>query len=230
MLAASKARAVRQLLWRGLSTAVKKAAPSVTKAEIPPQLQVMAGYMEYLDTALAKTDKLNSSMEDLKKTYAKKRELKQTIKWTDPSEIDKLFIQAEEQKEDIVAEIAELRALLKSAKKVFAVDAPDGFSDAAFNEELLEINRIINDAAEHEDKAAVEKRHEMEAELRKKVFAVDAPDGVTDAAVKEELLEITHIIDDAAEHESRQAVDKKHKMENTMRKDRTRTQQTEQDW
>jgi CHASE3 domain sensor protein len=121
IMLASKSRIIRQLLLRGLSTQVKKAAPSVTKAEVPPQLHLMAGYMEYLDTALAKTEKLDSSMKDLKKTYTKKRDLKQTIKWTDPSEMDKLFIQAEEQKEDIAREIAELRQLLQTAKKVFAV-------------------------------------------------------------------------------------------------------------
>ncbi len=59
----------------------------------------------------------------------------------------------------------------------FFQDAPDGFSDAAFKEEMLEIAHIIDDAAEHEGKAAVEKQRGMEAELRKKVFAVKAPDG-----------------------------------------------------
>jgi hypothetical protein len=93
---------------------------------------------------------------------------------------------------------------------------------------MLEIAHIIDDAAEHEDKAAVEKRHAMEVELRKKVFAVDAPDGETDAAFKEEMIEIDHIIDDAAKVENKDAVEKKHKVEDTVRKDRTRD--PEHDW
>ena len=213
-----KNRGLSRLMMRSFSTQIKKSTPSVTKTEVPPELQVMAGYAEHVDAMTEKADNLEKSMGDLKKTYEKKRQLKPDVKWMDSSEIDRLFIQAAEQKEDMAAEIAELKEILKSAKQIFAVDAPDGETDWHLKEEMSEVNHLIEDAAKLEDTDAVKREHQMAEELRKKIYAVDAPDGETDGHINEEMEEITHIIDDAAVLEDTDAVKREHQMAEELNK------------
>ena len=145
--------------------------------KVAPDLRVMAGYMEYLDTMIAKTKKIEESMEDLKETYAKKRDI--IVTWTDIPDIDAFFEQSGEQKAEISARLAELKTIMADAKDAFAVDGP----------------------------------HEA--------FAVDAPDGLPDALVFEEMQEIKHIIEEEAEIEAQIAkedVDYQHKIEDEIEK------------
>lgn len=218
---------------RVLSTELKKTVvvPSLTKAEIPPELQVMAGYMEYIDTMLAKTTKMERQMANLEETYAKKRALRSEVKWTDASEIDKLFVVAQEQKRDMAAEIAGLKQMLLDARQVFAVDAPDGDSDGHVNEELFQVNRIIEEASQHEDKDAVIKQHMATERILKeqgKVFAVDAPDGDSDGHVQEEMHEVNRIIEEASQSEDKQAIIMQHKVQEKIQMERAKD--AEHDW
>jgi hypothetical protein len=126
-------------------------------------------------------------------------------------------------------EVEELRQLIKTAPKTFAVDAPDGETDGHWGEEMKEVNAILEDVAAHKDeiKARLSKLKEMMKE-NQKIFAVDSPDGEDDGHLKEELEEINHIIEDAAEHEDKEKIEYQHKMEDAVRKERARD--PEHDW
>jgi hypothetical protein len=68
-----------------------------------------------------------------------------------------------------------------------------GERDWHIQQEKLEINHIIGEAANSEDPVVVEKKHKMQADTaatNAKTFAVDAPDGESDGPVQEELYEI----------------------------------------
>jgi hypothetical protein len=105
---------------------------------------------------------------------------------------------------------------IEEAKATFAVDAPDGETDWHLKLEMEEIKHIIDDAAVLEDAAAIQAKHDATAafaEETKHTLAVDAPDGETDWHVKQEKLEINHIIDETANFEDPAVMEKKHKME-----------------
>jgi hypothetical protein len=183
----------------------------------------MADHLEYLDDMIERTIKMEESMEGLKDTYAKKRVEFTNIGWTDSAEIDRLFDQAAMQKDELSGQIAELRKVMAAARqKGFAVDAPDGTSDAMRRENLNQVNRIINFAAEHEDKDHVRFEHQQA------IRGVDAPDGTSDAMLEEDLKEVDEIIDYAAKHEDKEHIEYEHKMEDAVRKKHARD--PERDW
>jgi hypothetical protein len=157
--------------------------------------QLMAGYREYLDQMMDKTSKIESSMQALRETSLTQKKQyaattgTTTIKWTDASEIDKLFDESVKHKDDISTELAKLQSILHEARQEFyyGVDAPDGEGDWHVREEMQEIKHIIDNAAVLEDKDEVMRRHKMEAEAAAQIYAVDAPDGESDGYVKEHL-------------------------------------------
>jgi len=100
--------------------------------------------------------------------------------WEDKVEVDARHAQAVEQ------------------QKTFAVDAPDGSCDAQFRDEILEIQNLMEDVAEMEDKEFVRRLQAISDDLRKKVFAVDAPDGEADGDLKEEVKQAQSIVDEVA--------------------------------
>ena len=77
----------------------------------------------------------------------------------------------------------------------------------------------------------------MQAELRNlrakvqeldPTFGVDAPDGDSDGHVQEELQEVKHIIDEAAQHEDANLINKQHELEDDVHKFHARD--PEHDW
>jgi BMFP domain-containing protein YqiC len=48
---------------------------------------------------------------------------------------------------ELESDLAEVKGMLRDAKRTFAVDAPDGESDGHIQEELEEIKHIIDDSA-----------------------------------------------------------------------------------
>ena len=117
--------------------------------KVPPEDyydgHLMADRLEYLDDMLDKTLEIESHMENLKETYAKKRQAYRDSASLD--EMEKLFLQAEEQKQMISAQIASLKKTLIGAKSAaYAVDAPDGTSDELEELFVQEANDIINDS------------------------------------------------------------------------------------
>ena len=80
----------------------------------------------------------------------------------------------------------------------------------------------------------IEKLESEVTVLRNKVkeldptFAVDAPDGDSDGHVLEEMLEVEHIIEDAAIHENKKEIDQRHKLEKDVEKFHARD--PEHDW
>jgi len=187
---------------------------------------LLADQLEYLDDMIEKTAKMEEQMKELQEQHAM-AVTQAGVKWMDAAEIDELFKSSTQKKQELAAQMAELKELMASARKTFAVDAPDGESDWHLKDEMAEINHIIDDAAVLEDKIAVLKlRKEQEEAV--KTFAVDAPDGEPDARLKEELDELNHIIDDAAALEDKEAVLKKHKLESKLQKERARD--PEHDW
>ena len=69
--------------------------------------------------------------------------------------------------ESLETELADLKAQMAEAQKVFAVDAPDGDSDAHKIEEQDEVNHIIDDAAVIEDKDEIEAKHKLQDDVKK---------------------------------------------------------------
>jgi hypothetical protein len=112
-------------------------------------------------------------------------------------------------------------------KQTFAVDAPDGTSDALLKEELHEVENIIDFAAAHEDADAVNKLHAA-LEDAKKIIGVEAPDGTSDALLKGEEKEVEEIINFAATHEDKDKINKIHELMDAVKKERVRD--PEHDW
>jgi hypothetical protein len=128
---------------------------------------LLTDHLEYLDDMLDKTLKIETFMEELKQTYAQKREAFEQQGPGSNEEIEGLFEKSASQKEQISHQIASLKALLKQVQGTFAVDAPDGTSDAQLREGLKEVDQIIDYAAEHEDTKKINKRHELENAVKK---------------------------------------------------------------
>jgi len=64
-------------------------------------------------------------------------------------------------------ELQEVKTMVRDARRIYAVDAPDGESDDIVKETLEEVNHIIEDAAKIEDVAKIKKQHQMETEVKK---------------------------------------------------------------
>ncbi|GAX27951.1 hypothetical protein FisN_32Lh029 [Fistulifera solaris] len=175
----------QRLYRRLLSSQAKRAASD-------PELQLMAGYLEHLDSLMESTRNIERSMEKLHETYAHKKTAIQrpTIQWTDTSEIDRLFDQSQQHKDDIAAELEKMKRFLIDARTIFAVEAPDGISDAMEKEDMKQAAHIIDEAAIYEDKEEIDAQH--------RTFAVDAPDGNTDGEIEAELREVREIIERGA--------------------------------
>jgi hypothetical protein len=157
---------------------------------------------DMLETTLA----LENSMQDLKDTYAQKRH---AFTKRQPGKMNVLFDQAAAQKEQMSKQIASLKAKMVEARTNFAVDAPDGTSDAQAKANHDAVNDIINYAANHEDYDKVIEQHQQarfERARARKTFAVDAPDGSPDA----NLDAVNDIINYAADHEDYDKVVKQH--------------------
>jgi hypothetical protein len=162
---------------------------------------------DMLDTTLA----MENSMQDLKDTYAQKRS---TFRKNQPDKLNVLFDQAAAQKDQISKQIASLRAKMVEARgSNFAVDAPDGTSDAQAKANIDAVNDIINFAATHEDYDKVVNQHQQarfERARARKTFAVDAPDGTPDDLIKRTKEEVDEIINYAATHEDYDKVVNQH--------------------
>lgn len=186
---------------------------------------LMADHLEFMDDMIEKTLKMEESMENLKGTYQKKKDAYNNIGFTTSADLDNLFETAKIQKGELSEQIASLKAAIEAQKartSSFAVDAPDGTSDAMRAENLKQVDDIIDYAAEHEDKKSVEFKHKM------KIRGVDAPDGTSDAMRAENLKQVDDIIDYAAEHEDKDKIEYEHKMDDAVRKERARD--PEHDW
>jgi len=73
--------------------------------------------------------------------------------------------------------------------------------------EAAEIDRLFEQTTKTEEELAAQMaalRAKMED--AKRTYAVDGPDGDSDGHLKEEMLEINHIIEDAAAHEDKEAI------------------------
>jgi len=168
-LAASKrSPAVTATLLRGLSIQSNHHETEVAPPEDYYDGHLMADHLEYLEDMIEKTDMLKASMEELKLTkLAAVERASSGVKWIEAAEIDRLFDQTARQKEEITAGLAELKAKMAEARKTYAVDAPDGYPDGYFKEEMAEINHIIDDAAVLEDKDKINYQHKMDEKIRK---------------------------------------------------------------
>jgi predicted nuclease with RNAse H fold len=157
---------------------------------------LMADHLEYIDDVLEKTIELEDNLTKLQENYEKKEQARTNVGWVTSAEMDELFQDSKTRKEKMKQQLAEIQALLKTAKKTYAVDAPDGTCDDCVMHERQEIDHIIEDAALHEDKEAVKQLHAQD-EANRRVLGVDAPDGTSDAIFKEDLSAVEHILEDA---------------------------------
>uniref|UniRef100_A0A7S3P8L8 Uncharacterized protein n=1 Tax=Amphora coffeiformis TaxID=265554 RepID=A0A7S3P8L8_9STRA len=110
-----------------------------------------------------------------------------------------------------------------SAPPAFAVEAPDGSSDALLDAELHQVDDLIEHAAKFEDLAFVQDLHQQQDEAAK-IFAVDAPDGEADDIHQEDLHAIEEVIEYAAAHEDKEFVRRGHELEEAVRKAMTKRQ------
>jgi len=236
LVASKKAPLVGSVFFKSLSTQPthNRENPHIVQdgEEVPVEAydaegHLLTGHLEYLERMLEKTTKMEESMDELKGTYNKKREVMaasphySSIKWMEFDEIENLFNTAGQQKEEISTSIAELKAMMTEAKKTYAVDAPDGETDWHMKEEMIEVDHIIADAANFKERDHFDKR----------IYAVDAPDGEDDGHFQEELAEINQIIDDAAKVEVgalKEKITQQHKTKHAVRDARARD--PEHDW
>ena len=87
-----------------------------------------------------------------------------------------------------------------------------------------EVDRLFNTVA----KAQVTGDANANLSEPHRFYAVDAPDGETDGHLEEEIEEIMHIIEDAADHEDTEAVLHKHAMKTAF--DKIHARDPEHDW
>jgi hypothetical protein len=108
---------------------------------------------------------------------------------------------------------AEEAVLNAEAMQIFAVEAPDGSSDALLNAELHEVEDIVDYAATHENADMINRQHAEEAALvadGMRTFAVEASDGSSDAELDAELHEVEDIVEFAAMHEDVDMINSQH--------------------
>ena len=164
-------------LTGGPTTAVRAFSaayrPTQTKfvAEKVPDEDYVDGHLvnehlEYLNDMVDKTVEIEKSLDDLKETYAQKRQAYEDAGLLEDKELVSLLDKAAEQKASMAAQLSNLKTVVLNAHTM-AIDAPDGMSDSEVRENFQEVNRIIDHAAKHEDTAAVNKRHDMEEKIQK---------------------------------------------------------------
>ena len=100
--------------------------------------------------------------------------------------------------------------------KSFAVEAPDGSSEALMDAERHEVEEIIGHAAQFEDPTFVQDLHQKQQDATK-TFAVDAPDGEADDIHFEDQHAVEEVIEYAAVHEDKEKVLRTHKLEEAVR-------------
>jgi hypothetical protein len=108
------------------------------------------------------------------------------------------FAATEESVDMIKKQHTEEAVLNAEAMKTFAVEAPDGGSDALLNTELHEVKDIVDYAATHENADMINRQHAEEAALvadGMRTFAVEASDGSSDAELEAE----SHVVEDIVE-------------------------------
>jgi len=140
-----------------------------------PDLQVMAGYMEHLDQMMEQASCIESSLETLKATYALHQQqakdiapAQPTIGWMDTRDIEGLFVQqAGAQKQEISKQLTKFKQMLMDAKRIFAVDAPDGYPDVFAQEEINRIKHLMDEVAMWEDKVEVDAQHAQAVKQKK---------------------------------------------------------------
>lgn len=101
----------------------------------------------------------------------------------------------------------------------FAVDAPDGESDADMESEMEQVDHIIDDTLT---------KAQADARRKDAPFAVESPDGESDAELMGDIEEVQHIIDDAAELQDKEKIEKYHKLEEDVKK--FHAKDPEHDW
>jgi hypothetical protein len=183
-----------------------KMSDSNSRSIVPPEDyyegHLMTDHLEYLDDILEKTVRIENSLDELLVAYAKKKELLSTstnVNWMGSHEIQDLFVSSSLQKKQMQQELSELKVLLQEAKEaalkksLVGVDAPDGISDDMIQQDMKAIEEIIDYAKLHENKNVIETIHDNEFrdyEDARKITAVDAPDGIPDALMREHLNEL----------------------------------------
>jgi hypothetical protein len=86
-------------------------------------------------------------------------------------------------------------------------------------DDLRAIQFILEDcAARKEEIMARLNKIQAQMEEAQKTFAVDSPDGEVDGHTLEEIMEINHIIEDAAAHEDTREIEYQHKMDEEAQK------------
>jgi hypothetical protein len=158
-------------LSRGLAQAVSgRYIRTISSERIPEEDyydgHLLADHLEYLDDMLDKTLKIEDSMKSLQETYDKKYEALKS-NGSDTAELDALFHHAASQKSHISGQVTDLKKLLMEAQNNYAVDGPDGTADGQIEDDLVEIDKIIDHAAELEDVDVINKQHEIEDAVKK---------------------------------------------------------------
>ena len=105
---------------------------------------------------------------------------------------------------------------MMACAKTFAVDAPDGTSEALMDAEVHQVEDIISHAADFEDHVFVETLHKDQQDAAK-IFAVDAPDGEADDIHENDLDVVEQVIDHAYKHENRDSVIRAHLLDDAMK-------------
>lgn len=108
---------------------------------------------KFLDQIEEKASQMEDLMQDLGETHSTKQEpiqeMKQTVKWMDPEEMEFLFDLAARQKRELRDQLTEIQCSLAAAKTNFAVDAPDGESDGRMEEEMDAVQQILEEHVAH---------------------------------------------------------------------------------
>lgn len=147
-------------------TNVRRALSSSEK--VPPEDyydgHLVAEHLEFVDDMIAKTFEIENAMQDLRETHTQKRKAYEES--ASLEEMEQLFLKAEDQKLEISTHLESLRALLVARRNAshepFAVDGPDGTSDAMDSSKMQDMAAINKDMGHLENTARINRQHATE--------------------------------------------------------------------
>lgn len=152
--------------------------------------------LEYVNDTIEKIEYTVSALEEL--NTRKRSVVTKNIGLLNDShrnEMKRLFDDSTTRKIELKRQLHDMKAALRSYKesnknrKSFAVDAPDGLSDADVQNEMNEVQQILHDTPTIQERAAA-----IQALIVQSRNGVDAPDGTCDAMSMEELEVIQYIL------------------------------------
>lgn len=128
---------------------------------------------------------------------------------------------------DMVDKTLELEKSLDELKDTYSAKRK-AYKEAGLLEKDSELETLMDKAAEQKANISSQIANLKTVMMNAHTMAIDAPDGMSDAELRDNFRQVNQIIDHASKHEDTDAVNKRHDMEDKIQKERARD--PEHDW